>query len=95
MFATFAEAFNAAKGVGHRKAIVYTIHELFTINSAPMAMEDRRRCLQKFLVPIGDRVRKFTVEERKSYCKLTEIWKKLEIFLASDWDRLKIAWDVD
>merc|ERR1712217_537556 len=80
-FNILAEAFTAAKGVAHRKAMVYTVHELLTRKRAVLAEEGRRlSCLQHFLIRIGATIRGFKSDERAPYCRLLRKWQEIKVF---------------
>lgn len=96
IFSILADAFLAAKGVAHRKAMVYTVHELLTRKRAVMSAEDRRpSCLQHFLMRIGSLIRGFQSDERVPYCKLVVVWQKAKVFSPIEFGQLKDAWDMD
>jgi len=97
VFKAFAQMFTTAKGVGHRKAILYVVHDLLTRKGGEaMALDGRRpSCFRGFLVKIGPRLRSFPADERQQYCKLLDAWKKTQIFPPSEMSELKDAWDMD
>lgn len=96
-FEPFAEIYVAAKGVAHRKAIVYVVHELLKRKGGEaLAPEERRSsCMGHFLVRIGNKVRALPVNERESYCKLVTSWEKGKLLRPAELAELKEAWDMD
>lgn len=97
VFKALAQVFQLAKGIAHRKAIVYVAHELLTRQKGQaLAEEDRRpSLLRHLLLPIGKFVRSFKAEERTSYCRLVEDWTRRKALPPGDLSLLKDAWDVD
>eukprot|EP00812_Abedinium_dasypus_P003139 NODE_1386_length_1157_cov_265.265880.p1 GENE.NODE_1386_length_1157_cov_265.265880~~NODE_1386_length_1157_cov_265.265880.p1 ORF type:complete len:199 (+),score=32.36 NODE_1386_length_1157_cov_265.265880:3-599(+) len=95
-FELFGDAFTAARGVAHRKALVYVAHELLVArHGATMRAGGRRAsCLKSFLLPIGQTVQGFSEDERQSYCRLLGKWEKLEALPDDGFKELEQAWGV-
>jgi len=97
VFAVFADIFGRAKGVAHRKAILYVIHELF-MGKKGVAMKDegcRLNCLEHFLIRIGAFVKSFKTAERQAYKKAADTWGQARVLLPTELSQLKDAWDMD
>jgi len=97
VFSAFGEAFAAAKGVAHRKAMVYVVHELLMRKGGDcMRVEGRRAgCVQHFFLRIGSLVRGFKADEREAYCKIAAAWEKAQVLLPAELAQLKDGWDLD
>eukprot|EP00811_Abedinium_folium_P014958 NODE_2393_length_2221_cov_4.724451.p1 GENE.NODE_2393_length_2221_cov_4.724451~~NODE_2393_length_2221_cov_4.724451.p1 ORF type:complete len:508 (-),score=98.72 NODE_2393_length_2221_cov_4.724451:270-1793(-) len=107
-FELFVEVFNTARGVAHRKAIVYVAHELLAARRGSNDGSDaasstwrtmraggrRASCLKSLLLPIGPTVRSFSEDERESYCRLLGKWEKLEALPDAGLKELEKAWGV-
>jgi len=96
IFQTLAEVFNKLEGrVGHRKALVYLAHELFTKRKKEIPFEDQKLCVEKFLVMIGPEIRAMKVKEREAYIELIGLWERRQVISPGDLKRLKDVWDMD
>jgi len=97
VYTAFADLFIKAKGVAHRKAMAYVVHELFMgKRGAAMKPEERRVvCVDKFLVRIGKMIRGFGSEERQAYVKLLTTLTKARIMFPDEVSKVKDAWDMD
>merc|ERR1712008_312413 len=80
VYSVLTQAFLAAKGVAHRKAMVYVTHELF--------MRKRGR-----LMKVDDRgtvcFRGFFADERQAYVKLVHSWATNRVFVDEELKALK------
>jgi len=97
VFTLFADVFNRAKGVAHRKAILYVVHELFMGKKGVTMKEEGHRlnCLEHFLIRIGGSVKGFKTVERQAYIKAANTWTQYRVLLPSELSQLKDAWDMD
>lgn len=97
VFTAFADVFCRAKGIAHRKAMAYVIHELFMAKrGAAMRPEDRRLlCIEKFLLRIGKVVKGLPCEERQAYVKLLGAWQAARVLMPAELTQVKDAWDMD
>lgn len=97
VFISFANIFNRAKSVAHRKAILYVVHELFMgQKGVAMKSEARRQsCLRHFLLRIGTTVKSFRTDERESYLKAAKLWQTHRVLLPLELSQLKDGWDMD
>lgn len=97
VFSALGDAFVAAKGVAHRKAMVYSAHELLTRKKGRvLAVDDRRvSCLRHFFMRIAKSIRGFKSEERHSYIRLVEAWQAARSFQPTEMSEMKEAWDMD
>mmetsp|Transcript_92917 Transcript_92917/g.277285 ORF Transcript_92917/g.277285 Transcript_92917/m.277285 type:complete len:523 (-) Transcript_92917:156-1724(-) len=97
VFSTLGDSFVAASGVAHRKAMVYSAHELIMRKRGrALAVDDRRvSCVRHFFMRIGKAIRGFKAEERHSYIRLVGAWQAARSFHPEEFTELKEAWDVD
>lgn len=97
VFTIFTEVFSRAKGVAHRKAILYVVHELFMGNKGLTMKGEgcRVNCLEHFLLRIGDTVKRFRTDERQAYIKAAKHWEQFKVLLPAELSQLKDAWDMD
>lgn len=97
VFTAFADVFCRAKGVAHRKAMAYVVHELFMAKrGSAMRPEERRlTCIEKFLLRIGKVVKGFNSEERQAYVKLVGAWQTARVLMPAELTQVKDAWDMD
>jgi len=97
VFSALGDTFVAAKGVAHRKAMVYGAHELIMRKRGrALAVDDRRACcLRHFFMRIGKCIRGFKADERHAYIRLVGAWQSAKSFPAVELAELKEAWDVD
>lgn len=97
VFTAFADVFCRAKGVAHRKAMCYVVHELFMgKRGTAMRPEERRlTCIEKFLLRIGKVVKGFNSQEREAYVKLVAAWQKARVLMPAELTQVKDAWDMD
>jgi len=98
VFTAFHDAFNKCKGIAHRKAILYVVHDLFLGKRTQKAMTvpgRREACVQQFLIKIGAAVKSFKSDERQAYVKVAQAWEKSRVLLPDELQRVKDAWDMD
>lgn len=97
VFSVLTQAFLSAKGVAHRKAMVYVTHELFMRKRGRLMKVDDRRlgCFRGFFMQIGKRIRGFRADERQTYVKLVHAWETNRVFIDEELKELKEAWDID
>lgn len=97
VFTAFGDVFCRAKGVAHRKAMAYVIHELFMgKRGAAMRPEERRlTCIEKFLLRIGKMIKSFGSDERQAYVKLLSAWQSARVLMPAELTQVKDAWDMD
>lgn len=96
VFKTLTDAFSKLEGrVAYRKSLVYMAHELFTKRKRHITFEDKKQCVEKFLLPIGPDIRAMRAKEREAYCLLVGFWGKRQVVSPTDLKRIKDAWDVD
>lgn len=96
VFKALTDAFGKLEGrVAYRKSLVYMAHELFTKRKRHITFEDKKQCVEKFLLPIGPDIRAMKAREREAYCQLVAFWGKYQVVSPTDLKRIKDAWDVD
>merc|ERR1712008_286232 len=97
VYSVLTQAFLAAKGVAHRKAMVYVTHELFMRKRGRlMKVYDRGTvCFRGFFLQIGKRIRGFRADERQAYVKLVHSWETNRVFVDEELKELKESWDID
>lgn len=101
-FTHFAEVFGKAKTVGHKKALVFVVHELFDFMAKHCAFTQdngtiagwRRCCSEAFLIPIGKEVKVMRSESREVFCKLVQTWGRSSRWPADEMRQLRDAWDM-
>merc|ERR1719221_2603589 len=97
VFTAFGDIFTRAKGVAHRKALLYVVHELFMgKRGSGMKPKGRRECcLEHFLLRIGSHVVAFKADERQAYQRALSAWKAARVMLPNELQQVKDAWDMD
>lgn len=97
VFDAFHDIFSRLKGVAHRKALVYVIHELFMGKKGLVMKEEncRSSCLERFLLRIGATVKAFKSVERRAYIKAASAWADARVLLPTELVQLKDSWDMD
>eukprot|EP00931_Biecheleriopsis_adriatica_P075807 TRINITY_DN49594_c0_g1_i1.p1 TRINITY_DN49594_c0_g1~~TRINITY_DN49594_c0_g1_i1.p1 ORF type:complete len:352 (+),score=63.98 TRINITY_DN49594_c0_g1_i1:80-1135(+) len=97
VFGLLSQAFLNVTGVGHRKAIVYIVHELLCKRKGQSLDRDdgRETCFKSFLKPIGIEIRAFTSAERAVYCKIVQHWAKRKVLTQREMLEVRDAWDID
>lgn len=97
VFASFTDMFSKAKGVAHRKAMAYVVHELFMAKKGSAMRPEERRltCIEKFLLKVGKIIKGFGSEERQAYVKIIAAWKAARVLMPLELAHVKDAWDMD